>query len=339
MERDTKVCVTGGSGYLGSWLVKKLLEKGYIVHATLRNLEDTSKTGLLKSLPKANTNLFLFQADLYKPIEFEKAIHGCQFVFHVATPLFHDPNKTSGNKDKVEAAVAGDKSIVETCIRSKSVKRLIYTASVLAASPLNEDGITFRSCMDESCWTPLHLSFPFGSQWLMDYVEGKTLAEKEVLSYNERDDDSKMEVVTLVCGLVGGETILSHVPRSVEAIYSQVKGSLENYNALRFLEQVIGLIPILHVDDVCEAHIFCMEKSSMEGRFICSATKTTSREIANYFSENYPEIKIDEEFMGESEREIILDTSKLTEMGFVYKYDLEKILDESLKFGRRVGDL
>ena len=34
----SKVCVTGGSGYIASCLIKKLLEKGYTVHATLRNL-------------------------------------------------------------------------------------------------------------------------------------------------------------------------------------------------------------------------------------------------------------------------------------------------------------
>lgn len=37
MGETTRVCVTGGSGYIGSWIVKRLLERGYTVHATVRN--------------------------------------------------------------------------------------------------------------------------------------------------------------------------------------------------------------------------------------------------------------------------------------------------------------
>ena len=32
----------------------------------------------------------LFQADIYNPTEFEPAITGCEYVFHVATPLLHN---------------------------------------------------------------------------------------------------------------------------------------------------------------------------------------------------------------------------------------------------------
>ncbi|KAK9910222.1 hypothetical protein M0R45_034192 [Rubus argutus] len=46
-SNDRKVCVTGGEGYIGSWLVKKLLEKG-TDHATrrVRTLDDVSKLSL-----------------------------------------------------------------------------------------------------------------------------------------------------------------------------------------------------------------------------------------------------------------------------------------------------
>ena len=36
-EGKGRVCVTGGTGFLGSWIIKRLLEDGYIVNATVRD--------------------------------------------------------------------------------------------------------------------------------------------------------------------------------------------------------------------------------------------------------------------------------------------------------------
>lgn len=122
----------------------------------------------------------------------------------------------------------------------------------------------------------------------------KTLAEKEALSYND-NPDGKLEVVTLPCGLVGGDTLLSFVPLSVEVMFSQLICKLPTFKGLQLMEELLGSIPILHIEDICDAHIFCMEKPSMRGRFLCAAANPTIREMATYFRRNYPQFEITEE--------------------------------------------
>nr|XP_023870291.1 putative anthocyanidin reductase [Quercus suber] len=334
----SRVYVTGGSGFIGSWLVKKLLEKGHTVHTTLRNPGDTSKVDLLKSFPNAENKLVLFQADIYNPTEFEPAITGCEYVFHVATPLLHN-TQSSQYKDTAEAAVAGVRIIADACIRSKTVKRLIYTASVMSSSPLTEDGVCFKSCIDETCWTPFDVSFTYANDFTMEFCRGIPIWEKELIPYNNEYDNSRLEVVTLVCGLVGGEILVPYVPSSVETILALLAGNLFFLNALKFLQELLGSIPLVHIEDICQARIFCMEKPSMKGRFLCAATNPTIREVSSYFQEKFPEYQIGKEFIEGLDKGVRCDSTKIMTMGFEYAYDTKNLLDDAVKCGRRLGYL
>lgn len=346
MGGGTVVCVTGGSGYLGSWLVRKLLGRGCVVHATLRSLADEKKTGLLRALPGAAERLRLFEADMYDADTFEPAIAGCHFVFLVATPLTHDPTSTK-YKNTTEAAVDAARIILRQCALSGTVKRVIHTASVTAASPLKEDGSGYKDFADESNWTPLNLSYEFTNAYLDDYVRSKTLSEKELLSYDEsssssskEDDRSRaLEVVTLACGLVGGDSIQTYLWGSYAAIVAPLTGQDASHNALLFLQALLGSVPLVHVEDVCEAHVFCMEQESMAGRFLCAAGYPNMRDIVDHFAAKHPDLKIQlTQVTGEGVR-IQPNTSKLEDLGFRFKYGVEETLDCSVECAKRLGEL
>ncbi|KAJ4844949.1 hypothetical protein Tsubulata_019065, partial [Turnera subulata] len=129
MEGDKgTVCVTAGTGFLASWLIKTLLQDGYSVHATVRpDPEHKRDVSFLTSLPRASQKLKIFEADLSNPDNFEDAIKGCGGVFHVATPV--DFTNQEPEAVVTKRAIEGTLDILRACLNAKTVKRVVYTSS------------------------------------------------------------------------------------------------------------------------------------------------------------------------------------------------------------------
>jgi nucleoside-diphosphate-sugar epimerase len=174
---DDLILVTGASGYIATHIVKQLLEKGYRVRGTVRSLKDEKKVAPLRNLTdKVRFPIELVEADLLNEASWPKAVKGCTYVLHTASPF---PSGRPDNEDVVvKPALNGTLNVLRACAQEGStVKRVVLTSSVAAiAGEIYKHGYTYT----EKDW-------PEGE--LEPYLKSKTVAEKAAWDFvKEREN-------------------------------------------------------------------------------------------------------------------------------------------------------
>lgn len=82
IDRSKPVVVTGATGYVGAWVVKRLLDEGITVHAAVRDPGATEKTKWLDALADgAPGTIVYFESDLLEEGSYAEAMRGCELVF------------------------------------------------------------------------------------------------------------------------------------------------------------------------------------------------------------------------------------------------------------------
>ncbi|XP_031390097.1 vestitone reductase-like isoform X1 [Punica granatum] len=319
------VCVTGATGFVASWLIMRLLERGYSVRATIRpSTADGRKRDLsfLESLPGAPEKLQIFTADLSDPESFSEAIEGCTGVFHVATPLdFREPEQVM-----TQRALDGTLGILKASLKSKTVKRVIYTSSAYALC-VNTTG---AATMDESYWSDVEYiraaKLNYGS-----YMISKTLSEKAALEFGESNG---LDVVTIVPPFVTGPFVCDKLPDSVRISMAMIFGNQDDYPYL-------GHTCIVHVDDLASAHIFLFEHPCPKGRYICSSDVITTEKMSKFLTEKYPnQFPVPCQLKQIKGYEIpILSADKLLDSGFEFKHGFEETFHGAIQCCRQKGYL
>ncbi|KAG6665536.1 hypothetical protein CIPAW_02G167900 [Carya illinoinensis] len=233
----------------------------------------------------------------------------------------------------IKRLINGALGILNACLNSQTVKRVIYTSSAVAVLYNGEE---IDDEANESIWSDADfikaLKTHGGS-----YAVSKTLTERAVLEFGEKHG-LKLDVVTIIPSLVIGPFICPKLPSSVSVALAMILGNEDVYSFLN----ARTASSMVHVDDLATAHIFLLEYPNAKGRYICSSDGMTIQQMFEFLVASYPEFQIPtpgsmKKYGGSKTHG--LSSKKLLDFGFRYKYGVKEMFDEAIQCCREKGYL
>ncbi|XAR70644.1 Cinnamoyl-CoA reductase [Bertholletia excelsa] len=247
---DTTICVMDASGRLGSALVRRLLRRGYTVHAAVQN---HGGNGSLNELSTCDKKLKVFKSDPFDYQSIVEALKGCSGLFYTFEPALDQP---SYDEFMAEEEVRAAHNVLEACAQTDTIDKVVFTSSATAIIWREDRELSFPD-LDEKHWSDIN----FCRKFKLWHALSKTLAEKTAWALAM---DRGLNMVSVNGGLLVGPDL------SITNPY--LKGAAEMYES--------GVLVTVDLNFLVDAHICVFEDVSSYGRYLCFSHVINSTEDA-----------------------------------------------------------
>jgi len=270
--QSKKVLVTGASGFIGKHCVLQLLEQGYKVRGTLRNLDrEKHLREVFSQHTQASDHLEFVQTDLLKDDGWGEALSECEYVLHVASPF---PDEMPENEeDLMRPAVDGTLRVLKAA-STANVKRVVLTSSDAAIHGGHREKVHE---FNENDWSDLRGNIDA-------YTKSKTLAEQAAWEYvKNQDAHQPLELAVINPSFVMGPLLDgAALGTSAKFIKDFLSGTYPGTARIS--------MTIVDVRDVAAAHLAAMRYSKATGnRYICASELIWLTDVAKLLNQNFAE--------------------------------------------------
>ncbi len=235
--------VTGATGFVGSAVVRCLIDAGHDIRVLVRSSSNLSN---LEKLP-----VEVVRGDLTDAFAVKKAMKGCKFVFHVAADYrLWVPNPETMYRNNVQ----GTRNVMFEAVRS-GVQRVVYTSSVATLAPSSNGNSS--SEVSNGCFEGM----------IGHYKRSKFIAENLVQRLVQECD--------LPAVIVSPSTPVG--PRDIKPtatgriILDALSGRMPAY--------VNTGLNVVHVNDVAAGHMLALERGEIGERYILGGENMHLKEI------------------------------------------------------------
>jgi nucleoside-diphosphate-sugar epimerase len=247
-----KVFITGGTGFIGTRLIEKLVKGNHDVTLLARNPSGTSFTG--------NDKVALIKGDIFDKSVLLEGMKDCEWVFHMAAytkPWSKDPSEV------FRTNVTGAVNVFEAALECK-VRKVVFTSTAGTMS-YSHDG---RPVDESANPAPEHHTL---------YDKTKAEAEKIAVGYSKKGMDIVIVNPTRVFGpgKIAGSNSLTKIIRSYfSGLWRIIPGngkSVGNY---------------VFIDDVVEGHILAAKYGRSGERYILGGENHSFRDMFDIIGES-----------------------------------------------------
>lgn len=254
--KGANVLVLGGSGFIGSYVVRELLKHDVAKVSVFDNFARGKRSNIEDCLIDKRCEIFPFGGDIREIDILDKAFEGVDYVFHLAAMwLLHckDFPRTA-----YDVNMTGTFNVLEACVKH-GVKKLIYSSSA--------------SVYGDAINVPMNEEHPFNNKNF--YGATKIAGEAMCTAYHDRYD---LDVVGLRYMNVYGPGQDQH------AVYSGVVPIMLNKVDANETPIINGdgsqAYDFIYVEDVARANICAVHADATYGFYnVGTEVQTTIREL------------------------------------------------------------
>ncbi len=195
-----KVGIIGGSGFIGSYNTKKILDEGYQVKVSATDISKKEKYEHLKQLPNAQ-NLEIVPLNVENKSQLEDFLHGCNIVVHGGTPFQLDVKDPK--TELFDPTINGTNNFLEAVQNTSGIEKVVFIASVAAFNtnfPLLPGGKGKDDQVSED-------DPPFMSEEGHPYAQAKFIANQTVEKFLSDNPSLGYEITTISPVAVMGKAL------------------------------------------------------------------------------------------------------------------------------------
>lgn len=243
------ILVTGGTGYLATFCIARLLSEGYAVRTTVRSparrAEVVEAVANLDSSGGAGRVEFV-EADLTRDAGWADVVRGAAGVLHVASPFPSTPPKSD---DEIVRPARDGALRVLAAARDAGVARVVMTSST-AAVAYGRGGRT--TPFDESDWSDETNRSDSNA-----YERSKTIAERAAWEWLGREGGA-LELTTVNPGAILGPIAGRDISTSINIVKTLLDGSIAGLARFGW--------PLADVRDIADLHVRALKAPAAAGQ-------------------------------------------------------------------------